>query len=49
MARIDPVPGTGEPAADADTKRTGAVRPLPSAPYINAPTGNNRESEVAAA
>jgi hypothetical protein len=49
MARIDPVPGTGEPAADTDMKRMGAVRPLPPATYINGPTGYNRESEVAAA
>jgi hypothetical protein len=50
MARIDPVgAATGEPANGTDMKRTDTVRPLPLAPYTNAPTGYNRESEVAAA
>ena len=44
----------GMPAAGTDMKnRRGAVRPLPLplplAPYTNARTGDDRESEVAAA
>ena len=51
MARTDPAGAVmGKPAAGTDMKnRRGAVRPLPLAAYTNVRTGDDRESEVAAA